>query len=210
MSRDYQKRSAKEYNKFRAIFQWITCNLVYGLYYRIAFNLKIEGRENVPKKGFFIVASNHTSAIDPFLVIYATGRPLAYMAKVELFQNKIARFFLNLLGAFAVDRNKLSVSTIKTVIGLKQTNWCLGIFPQGTREKDGNMDKINKGFASFAKTLKCDILPVSITGMTKEQRKLFRGKMKVRIGKPIPYSENIDEMIQLWSKTVTELSEGNI
>ncbi len=208
MSRDYQKRSPKEYNKFRGILQWITCTLVYGTYFRIAYNLKIEGRENLPKKGFYIVASNHTSAIDPFLIIYAVKRHLAYMAKVELFDNPYARPFLNLLGAFAVDRSKLSVSTIKTVLGLKQTDWCLGIFPQGTRETDGNMDNINKGFASFAKTLKCDILPVAITGMTKDQRKIFRSKMKVKIGKPIPYNDNIEEMISVWSKTIVELSEG--
>jgi len=208
MGRNYQKRSFKEYNKFRGIFQWITCSLVYGTYYRLAFNLKIEGRENVPKKGFFIVASNHVSAIDPFLIIYAIQRHVAYMAKVELFKNKIARFFLDILGAFAVDRAKLSVSTIKTVIGLKQTDWVLGIFPQGTRDAEGNMDNINKGFASFAKTLKCDILPVSITGMTKDQRKIFKGKMKVKIGKPIPYNDNIEEMMALWSKKITELSEG--
>ena len=208
MSRDYQKRSSKEYNFFRGIFQWITCNLVYGLYYRIAFGLRVEGRENVPKKGMIIIASNHVSAIDPFLVVHAVKRNIAYMAKVELFEKKIARLFLNLLGAFAVDRNKLSVSTIKTVICLKDTNWCLGIFPQGTRERDGNMDNINKGFASFAKTLKCDILPISITGVTKDQRKLFKSHMKIKIGKPIPYSNDIDEMINQWSKSVIELSEG--
>ena len=186
MKKNYQKRSSKEYNFLRGIFQRITCSLVYGTYYRLVYNLKVEGRENVPKKGFFIVASNHVSAIDPFLVIDAIQRNVAYMAKVELFQNKIARFFLDILGAFAVDRAKLSVSTIKTVIGLKQTGWCLGIFPQGTREKDGHIENVNKGFASFAKTLKCDILPVAITGMTKDERKPFRGKMKIIIGKPIP------------------------
>ena len=119
MKKNYQKRSSKEYNFLRGIFQRITCSLVYGTYYRLVYNLKVEGRENVPKKGFFIVASNHVSAIDPFLVIDAIQRNVAYMAKVELFQNKIARFFLDILGAFAVDRAKLSVSTIKTVIGLK-------------------------------------------------------------------------------------------
>lgn len=208
MSRDYQKRSSKEYNFIRGFCQWIACNLIYGLYYKIAFGLKVEGRENVPKKGMLIIASNHVSAIDPFLVIHAVKRKVAYMAKVELFENRYARMFLNLLGAFAVDRNKLSVSTIKTVIGLKETNWCLGIFPQGTRERDGNMDNINKGFASFAKTLKCDILPVSITGVTKDQRKLFKSHMKIKVGKPIPYSNNIDEMIKKWSEAIIELSEG--
>ncbi len=207
MPRDYQKRSSKEYNIFRGIFQWITCTLVFGTYFRLAFNLKIEGRENVPKKGFFIVASNHASAIDPFIVIHAIQKNVAYMAKVELFKNPVARFFLNALGAFAVDRSKVSISTIKTVIGLKQTNWALGIFPQGTREKDGNLDNINKGFASFAKTLKCDILPVAITGVRKEQRKIFRGRMKVKIGKPIPYNDDIEAMMKLWCEEVSNLSE---
>lgn len=208
MRDNYQKRSSKEYNKLRGFFQWLTCRVVYGTYYRLAYNLKIEGKENVPKKGFFIVASNHVSAIDPFLVIDAIGRHIAYMAKVELFQNKVARFFLDLLGAFAVDRSKLSVSTIKTVISLKQTDWVLGIFPQGTREKDGNLENINKGFASFAKTLKCDILPVAIVGVVKDQRKLFRSDMRIKIGKPIPYNDDIQEMMRLWSEKVAELSEG--
>lgn len=208
MPRNYQKRDPKEYNTLRGIFQWITCTLVYGTYYRVVFNLKVEGRENVPKKGFFIVASNHVSAIDPFLVIHALQKNVAYMAKVELFQNRVARFFLDLLGAFAVDRAKLSPSTIKTALGLKQTNWALGIFPQGTRETDCNMENINKGFASFAKTLKCDILPVAITGAVKDQRKVFNGHIKIKIGKPIPYKENIDEMIGIWGEKITELSEG--
>ena len=210
MKKNYQKRSSKEYNFLRGIFQRITCSLVYGTFYRLVYNLKVEGRENVPKKGFFIVASNHVSAIDPFLVIDAIQRNVAYMAKVELFQNKIARFFLDILGAFAVDRAKLSVSTIKTVIGLKQTGWCLGIFPQGTREKDGHIENVNKGFASFAKTLKCDILPVAITGMTKDERKPFRGKMKIIIGKPIPYNDNPEEMMKHWSQTIAELSKGRV
>ena len=210
MKKNYQKRSSKEYNFLRGIFQRITCSLVYGTYYRLVYNLKVEGRENVPKKGFFIVASNHVSAIDPFLVIDAIQRNVAYMAKVELFQNKIARFFLDILGAFAVDRAKLSVSTIKTVIGLKQTGWCLGIFPQGTREKDGHIENVNKGFASFAKTLKCDILPVAITGMTKDERKPFIGKMKIIIGKPIPYNDNPEEMMKHWSQTIAELSKGRV
>jgi 1-acyl-sn-glycerol-3-phosphate acyltransferase len=208
MKKDYQKRSPKEYNILRGICQWIACNLIYGLYYRIAFGLRVEGRENVPKEGMLIIASNHVSAIDPFLVIHAVQRNAAYMAKIELFEKRIMRLFLDILGAFAVDRTKLSVSTIKTVKGLKDTNWCLGIFPQGTRERDGNMDNINKGFATFAKMLKCDILPVAITGVTKSERKLFKSHMKITIGKPIPYIENVDEMVEVWSKTITELSGG--
>ena len=209
MKKDYQKRNSSEFNAFRGVFQWITCNLVYGLYYRVAFGLTIEGRENVPRNNFCIAASNHVSAIDPFLVSYAVGRPIAYMAKIELFQKKIMRLFLDLLGAFAVNREKLSPSTIKTAHAIKQTSWLLGIFPQGTRERDDNMDNVNKGFASFAKTLKCDILPIAILGASKEKRKLFRSNMKIKIGEPIKYTNNVEEMISLWSKKVMELIEGN-
>jgi 1-acyl-sn-glycerol-3-phosphate acyltransferase len=71
------------------------------------------------------------------------------------------------------------------------------------------MDNINKGFASFAKTLKCDILPIAITGASKEQRKIFRSHMKIKIGKPIKYTNNVEEMISIWSQKVMELIEGN-
>lgn len=203
MARNYQNRNYKEFNWLRGFFQWLTCSVVYGTYYKIVFNLKVVGRQNVPKKGFFIAAANHVSAIDPFLIIYALKRSVAYMAKVELFKNKVARFFLNILGAFAVDRSKLSPSTIKTVLGLKKTNWCLGIFPQGTREKD--VHNVNKGFAVFAKSLKCDILPVAIIGFAKDERKLFRSHMTVKIGKPIPYNDDVEKMMELWSKAISDL-----
>lgn len=210
MTKDYQKRTAKEFNKIREICQWIACNIIYAPFYKLTYSLQVVGRENVPKNGMLIIASNHVSAIDPFLVIHAVKRSTAYMAKIELFQKFLSRFFLDILGAFAVDRTKLSVSTIKTVKSLTNTNWCLGIFPQGTREKDGNMDNINKGFATFAKMLKCDILPVAITGAIRDKRKLFKSKMKITIGKPIPFTENIDEMVECWSQKINELSGGLI
>ncbi|MBR1616858.1 1-acyl-sn-glycerol-3-phosphate acyltransferase [bacterium] len=207
VARNYQKRTANEYNVLRGAFQWLTCN-VFAIYYKLAFNLKVEGRENVPKHTFFIVASNHVSANDPFLVIYAIKKRVAYMAKIELFKNIVRRFFLNTLGAFAVDRSKLAVSTVKTILELKETGWAFGIFPQGTRQKEGDLTIVNKGFAIFAKILKCAILPVAITGVEKDKRKFFKDSMKVKIGKPIPYNDNVDEMISVWSKEIEKLMEG--
>lgn len=204
MKRDYQKREAREYNWFRAFFQWLTCS-TFGLYYRVAFGLKVYGRENVPKKGFFIVASNHVSANDPFMVIHAVKRHIAYMAKMELFSKKIMSFFLDWLGAFAVDRGKLSLSTVKTAHALRETGWPLGIFPQGTRESEGNFETINKGFATFAKKMKCPILPVAISGGSKDVRKPFRTKMIIKIGKPIEPSDNVDELTKKWFDSVNKM-----
>ena len=208
MEKNNTKRDPKEYNFLRGIFQWLTCRVVYGTYYRIACGMKITGRKNVPQDRFFIVASNHVSAIDPFLVIDAIGRHVAYMAKQELFEKPIARFFLHNLGAFAVNREKLGVSTIKTAIGIKKTNWVLGLFPQGTREINGNMDNVSRGFAGLAKTLKCDILPVGIVGAIKQERKPFESHIKINIGEPIPYSEDTHEMINIWKQKITELTSG--
>ena len=204
----YTQRDPKEFNKFRSFFQWLTCSVVYASYYKIACGLKVYGRENVPKDKFFIVASNHMSAIDPFLLVDAVQRPVAYMAKKELFYKPVARFFLDLLGAFAVNREKLGVSTIKTALGIKKTNWVLGLFPQGTRETDGNMDNITRGFAGLAKTLKCDILPKEITRELKEDRKPFESKITIRIGKPIHYNDDTREMVKVWSDKIIRLSQG--
>ena len=205
MARNYAQRKPSEYNLFRRIFIWLTCNCVYGFYYRIVSHLRVEGRENVPKKGFYIVASNHISAVDPFLIVHAVGRPIAYMAKKELFDKKISSFFLDFLGAFAVNREKLEVSTFKTAVAIKNTDWLLGLFPQGTRERDGNMDNVSRGFAALAKATKSDIIPVAISGATRDERRPFHGNIKIRIGKPIPYMDDTHEMIRIWINKLSEL-----
>lgn len=209
MVRNYEKRSPKEYNFWRVMWLKIVCSWVYGTYYRLFNDYKIIGRENVEKDKFFIVAANHVSAIDPFLVVDAllsVGKPTAYMAKKELFDKPASRFWLDLLGAFAVNREKLSVSTIKTALGLKNTNWALGLFPQGTRAVDDSMENITRGFAGLAKTMKCDILPVGITGVKKENRYKFRNKITIKIGKPIPYNNDTHRMVSDWSAAIKELT----
>ncbi|MCD8024488.1 MAG: 1-acyl-sn-glycerol-3-phosphate acyltransferase [Candidatus Gastranaerophilales bacterium] len=208
MPKSYSQRKPSEFNLFRRFCVKVTCSFIYGLYYKLVCNLKIEGRENVPKKGFYIVASNHESAVDPFLVVHAVGRPIAFMAKKELFEKQPGRFFLDILGAFAVNREKLEVSTIKTAIGIKDTGWLLGLFPQGTRETHGNMENISRGFAAIAKITKSDILPVAITGAMKEERHPFKGKIKIKIGKPISYRDDTHEMVNVWINTISELSNS--
>lgn len=205
MVRKYTKREPKEFNWFRAVFQRITTRWVYGTYYRISNNFKIEGKENIPKDKFFIVASNHVSAIDPFLICDAINKPIAYMAKIELFHKPICRLFMDLLGAFAVNRDKLDVSTIKTALGLKHTKWKLALFPEGTRQETLTIESVSKGFAFLAKSLKCDILPVGISGAKKDERGHFRNKLTIKIGKPIPYNENIEEMLGDWVLAVNQL-----
>ena len=152
------------------------------------------------------VAANHLSTLDPPLVCAVMKRGVAYMAKKELFENPFMNWWLNWLGAFAVDREHLNVSTIKTALTIKKTEWVLGIFPQGTRQEPGKISNITKGFASLAKTTKCGILPIGIVGTDKARRLPFSGKIVVNIGEVIPYSENVEEMVDKWIQAVQKLT----
>ena len=207
MTRNYARRYANEFNIFRAIYQALWCLFVAIPVFWFFYKFEIKGRENIPKDGKFICAANHVSHLDPFLVSVAIRKPIAYMAKKELFENS-SFFTLNMdwLGAFAVNREKLEVSTIKTVKELYKTKWLLGIFPQGGIRKNHTIEKINKGFAVIAKAAKWDILPISITGCEKYNWIPFGAKVIVQIGKPISYKMSQDEIIENWGKQVATMS----
>ena len=207
MTRNYARRYANEFNIFRTIYQALWCLFVAIPVFWFFYKFEIKGRENIPKNGKFICAANHVSHLDPFLVSVAIRKPIAYMAKKELFENS-SFFTLNMdwLGAFAVNREKLEVSTIKTVKELYKTKWLLGIFPQGGIRKNHTIEKINKGFAVIAKAAKWDILPISITGCEKYNWIPFGAKVIVQIGKPISYTMSQDEIIENWGKQVATMS----
>ncbi len=208
MAKKFSKRASKEFNFWRAFFQRLVCNWTYGLYIRIMYRLEVIGNKNIKKDQTFIVAGNHISAKDPFVMIQALKTPIAYMAKEELFEKFFSRILLDWCGAFAVNREKLEVSTIKTALSIKNTKWKLGLFPQGTRIQSGKIEKVSKGFASLAKATKADILPVAIIGADKNVKIPFTGKIVVKIGELIPYSDNIDEMVEKWCMAIAELT-GN-
>ena len=206
MSRNYARRYAYEYNTFRMIFQALWCIFIAIPLFWFFYRFEIRGRENIPKDGKFICAANHISHFDPFLVSIAVRKPIAYMAKKELFEN-FGFFTLNMdwLGAFAVNRQKLEVSTIKTVKELTKTNWLLGIFPQGGIRRNHTIERINKGFAVIAKAAKWNILPVSIIGCEQYNWIPFKSKVVVQIGKPISYELSQDEIIEQWGKQVASM-----
>ena len=206
MRTNYTRREEGEYNLFRTLFQKFVCTGLYATYCKTVFDLKIEGYREELKDKKFIVAGNHISAIDPFLVPHAIRKPVAFMAKKELFEGFWSRLYMDFLGAFAVDRDKLGVSTIKTALSIKNTNWTLGFFPQGTRQQKEEFSNITRGFATLAKATKCDILPVAIIGADEKSRHPFKSKIILKIGKLIPYSNNIDEMVDQWGDTISKLT----
>ena len=204
--KNYNRRSEKDYSAFRTFYYMLFLGLVVYPVTKLMYNLKIVGRENVPKNSHVIYAGNHVSYLDPPIISLAVWRTIAYMAKQELFKddNKLLRFLVHTLGAFAVNRDKPEIATFKTVKAVFNTPWSLGIFPQGRIIKEPVIKDIHKGFIVFAKKFKADIVPVGIKGFDGYAKKLFQKHITVTIGKPISYELDEDVILKEWARQICE------
>ena len=147
------------------------------------YNLKIEGRENIPKGRAFVYASNHRSYADPVLVTLCGRGRFSFMAKSELFEKPLFAWLIRSLGAFPVERGKGDTAAIDKAIDNVQHGTNLLIFPEGTRSKDGRVGRGKTGVALIASRAWADVVPV---GINFEGKLHFRSKIVVRVGKPIP------------------------
>lgn len=206
LKKDYTKRLSSQYNIWRSIFQNIVCKFGYMIRFKLVYRIEVRGLENVPKDNEYIICPNHLSTLDPPLMAAVMPRNVAFMAKKELFDIPFLRWWIDWLGAFAVNRESLGPSTIKTVKIIKDSKWVLGMFPQGTRGIPGEIRGVTKGFAGLAKITKCNILPVGIQGTDEAKFLPFSGKIIVNIGKPIPYNNNPEETMKQWIKSIQELT----
>lgn len=205
--KNYARIEKKLLNKKTYFFQLCSTFLVVYPLMRLFYNIKITGKENIPKGKKCIFAPNHISYLDPHLVFIATKRPMTYMAKQELFHNKFLANVMPKLGAFAVNREKLEVSTIKSVKDIMKTkDWNLCIFPQGGIFRNKKIEKINRGFTVIAKMSKTDIVPMSITGTEKYNWIPFMGKIEVKIGKPISWELSDEEIFEQWGTQVSQMA----
>ena len=207
-NRNYNKRTEKDYGLIRSIWYMIFVYTVVIPVSKLMYNLKIEGRENVPKGTKFIFAGNHVSYLDPPLLTYAVWKKVAYMGKKELFDspNWLLKATCISLGGFAVNREKPELATFKTVKAIFNTDWSLGIFPQGHIVNEPVIEDINKGFTLFAKKHEADIVPVAVCGFDGYAHKLFEKHMTLKVGKPISYTLPDDEIVSQWAKQICELT----
>jgi 1-acyl-sn-glycerol-3-phosphate acyltransferase len=147
------------------------------------------------------------SELDPPFVSLAVGRPIAYMAKKELFEDSDKRSWLvKRLGAFAVDRTKPEIATFKTVKDILSTSWSLGVFPQGGTRPYGKLEGIKKGFIAIAKHAKADIVPVAISNFTgyPKTKPFTRQKVEMHICKPISWDLPEDEIVKQWCEQISQ------
>ena len=119
-------------------------------------------KENIPETGTYLVCCNHISYLDPFFLMVGHKRQICFMAKDELFHNKILAWLFTRVGAFPVKRGSGDTDSIKHALDLLENGKLLGIFPEGTRSKNGELLKFKAGAAMLAFKTQCPILPVSV------------------------------------------------
>lgn len=182
--------------------------LLFRIIFKLFVRTKVYGAEYVPAEGAVVVASNHESMLDMFLIGYRVPRKIKWMAKEELFKNKLFGKLLRSLGAYPVKRGARDVSAARTTKELLEQGDIIGIFPQGTRAKGRDPKQLpaKPGFVRFAVDGNAMIQPVAIWGKIR----LF-GKVYVRFGEPFSAREKLGEehlndraaVLQLAADTLT-------
>jgi len=142
------------------------------------------GTANVPRTGPLILACNHVAYLDPPALGCVTPRAVTYMAKKELFDIALLRLFIRPLGAFPIDRSRGDTAAIKAAIGVLKTGACLGIFPEGTRNRDGS-GKPQLGIALLASLSGAPVLPAYVSGTSQVRR---FAKITVVFGEPMRFT----------------------
>lgn len=136
--------------------------IVFRLLFYTVFRTRVYGRENIPKDGAVILAANHASNIDPPLMASLIERPVSYMAKIELFENPIFGAAIRRCHAFPVKRGASDRGAIKAAVTVLKEGHMLGLFPEGTRSKTGELQKAEAGIALIASMTGAPIVPVAI------------------------------------------------
>ena len=161
------------------------------------YRIRIEGLENLPKKGPAIIAANHLSFLDSFFIPLAVPRrKVTYLAKADYFKSWKTAWFFNMVGQIPTEREggAKSQHSLNIALGVLEEGKFLGIYPEGTRSPDGYLHRGRTGVARLALKAKSPVIPTGLVGtervMPKEARfPRLRGRLTVhvRFGKPLDF-----------------------
>ncbi len=174
------------------------------------YRFDIRGLEHFPKTGGVLICSNHIDALDPPVVGITAPRPVHFMAKEELFNMPILKPLLPKLNAFPVKRGLSDREALRKALALLKNGDVMGLFPEGTRSKDGKLGKGFSGAGFFALKGEADVVPCAIIGPYKPFKPL-----KVVYGEPIlmqPYRDrkaSADEVTLIIMNQIQKLLDDN-
>ncbi|MBF2025257.1 MAG: 1-acyl-sn-glycerol-3-phosphate acyltransferase [Oscillatoriales cyanobacterium C42_A2020_001] len=167
------------------LFKWPVVSPTLHTYFRG----RIYGAEKVPQTGPLVIVSNHASDFDPPLLSNCMRRPVAYMAKEELFQVPVLKQAITLYGAYPVKRGSPDRSAIRAALAALEQGWAVGVFITGTRTRDGRVTDPKMGAAMIAAKAQVPLLPVGLWGTHAIFRKGFA------LPRPVPITVRVGDLI---------------
>ena len=158
-------------------------------FFLVYFRMQRIGREHLPRTGPLLLASNHRSFLDPFVIGTLVRRPVYYMAKRELFEKRWQAWILNALGAFPVDRGAGDGEAMATARTILERGDCVVVFPEGTRVRPGPLGTPKRGVGRLALETGAPVAPVAVMGTEVVRRgwRIRPRKVRLRVGRPLHY-----------------------
>lgn len=171
---------------------------------KVLVNPRIAGKENIPSGGGYIIACNHIHAFDPIALIYSNKRIIHFLAKIELFREIMKPFYLS-FGTIPVDRSKKNPLAVGLAEEYLKEGKVVGIFPEGTRNKNMNgLLPFKYGAVKMAQDAGCKIIPCALVG----NYKFFRKSIKIIYGEALDVSDmSLDEANDLLKQKISLLFE---
>ncbi len=156
-------------------------------FFLIYFRMQRIGREHLPRTGPLLLASNHRSFLDPFVIGTMVRRPVYYMAKRELFEKRWQAVLLNALGAFPVDRGAGDRDAMATARTILERGDCVVVFPEGTRTRPGPLGDPRRGVGRLALETGAPVAPIAVIGSEDARRgwRIRPRKVRIRAGRPL-------------------------
>ncbi|GAB3198949.1 lysophospholipid acyltransferase family protein [Geodermatophilus arenarius] len=169
--------------------------------FRVVFRPRVTGRQHVPATGAFIIASNHLSFIDSMVIPLSAPRRVRYLAKDEYFTGRglggwFTRTLFTALGAMPVERkaSRAAQEALDTALGVLRAGEGFGIYPEGTRSRDGRLARGKTGVAWLALTAGCPVVPVAVVGTDRIQPVGARWprphRFSIEFGEPMTFPEH--------------------
>lgn len=178
--------------------------LLLWIAFRVGFDLEVHGQAHVPRRGAFIVASNHVSYLDPPVIGVSCPRQLSFMARSSLFQHFWLGAFLRSVHVIPLRRGEGDLGAVREAVARLRRGEGVAIFPEGTRQLSGTLGSAKRGVGLLAEAAQAPVIPAVVSGTyealppTSARLRFHRAKIRVAFGPVISYTTSPLSPVGSW------------